>query len=145
MNEDILAQMAQKAIAWVPTFVPVYFQRQSPHYCGWNSETVAKLDSILNNHNRMLNLACNWGVPIMAGSDGGSYGVKHGDGLMMELQLMRQAGLSEEQVLKSVTNNPRKHFNLPVNNVKVGCVADYKSFAQSPCVDSYKCDLYRKK
>ena len=125
MDENIIEQMALKKIAWVPTFIPVHFQWFRPEYCGWNPVAVDKLHAILENHSKHLRMAHSMGVQILAGSDGGSYGVKHGEGLLEELALMRNAGLPTEAVLHAATLAPREHFNLPSNAISVGNTADY--------------------
>lgn len=132
MDESILEQMASKRIAWVPTFIPVHFQWAHPEYCGWNPATVGRLHEILENHRKHLRMAHNMGIQILAGSDGGSYGVKHGTGLFDELSLMHKAGLPLDAVLNAATLAPREHFSLPSNAISVGDEADYICFAKSP-------------
>lgn len=108
MEPDIAREMADKGIAWVPTFSPVYFQYARPELAGWNAQTVAKLWTILRRHFEQVALAADAGVPIAAGSDAGSYGVPHGTGLIDELFFQRRAGMSVSQVLTSATGVPRR-------------------------------------
>ena len=81
MTPAILREMAERQIAWVPTFIPVEFQYRHPEYGRWNAAVLEKLRAILDNHACCLRLAEEYGVPVMAGSDGGSFGVPHGRGL----------------------------------------------------------------
>ncbi|OGV34377.1 MAG: hypothetical protein A2020_04855 [Lentisphaerae bacterium GWF2_45_14] len=132
MSEDILEQMALKKIAWSPTFIPVHFQYAFPEYCGWNPATVDKLNAILENHSIHLCKAHKMGISILAGSDGGSYGVKHGEGLFEELALMRKAGLPHDAVLNAATLAPREHFGLASNAISIGNKADYICLEKFP-------------
>ncbi|MDD4817965.1 MAG: amidohydrolase family protein [Victivallaceae bacterium] len=124
MTPAILEAMAAKQIAWTPTFIPVEFQYREPQYGGWDAPTRGKLRAILDNHARCLRLAVEYGVPVMAGSDAGSFGVRHGYGLLEELALMRRAGMSEEAVCAAATNVPRRHFGLPPVHLRPGERAD---------------------
>ncbi len=128
MNEKILEQMGTKNIAWVPTFVPVEFQAREPQHAGWDENTVKKLREILDNHSNMLKYALRNGVRVMAGSDGGSFGVRHGHGLHEELQLMHNTGMSEEEVLASACSVPQKHFGLKGGFIRPGYRANFISF-----------------
>lgn len=128
MNREILEQMAAKEIAWVPTFIPVQFQYENPGYGNWDSAALDRIKSILDNHAECLNAAHRLGVQIMAGSDGGSFGVRQGSGLLDELDLMRKAGLPDAAVLHSATIAPRRHFGLESNHISVGHKADFIDF-----------------
>lgn len=125
MDLPTLELMAQKGIAWTPTLLPVHFQWSRPECCGWSPAAVDKLRGILDNHCERLLQAERLGVPLLAGSDAGSYGVKHGFGLFEEMALLRQAGLAEETVLRSVTSEPRRQLGLPPVPVAVGARADF--------------------
>lgn len=108
MDRRIIAVMADKGIAWVPTFSPVWFQFEHPEYCGWNPASVGRLREILDRHYELVAAASEAGVPIVAGSDAGSYGVPHGGGVIDELKFQHRAGMPMEKVLASATSVPRK-------------------------------------
>ena len=108
MNEEMLVAMAEKQIAWVPTFSPVDFQWRSPQWCGWDSETQGKLREILDQHFRQVALAAELGVPLVCGSDAGSHGVPHGSSLIDEVEFLLQAGLNMQMALASATSVPRR-------------------------------------
>jgi len=76
----------------------------------------------------MLMRAESMGIVLLAGSDAGSYGVRHADGLFAEMALMRQAGLQAETVLRSATSMPRAHLGLPPSTVAPGEPAAYALF-----------------
>lgn len=132
MTRDILQIMADLGIAWVPTFSPVQFQHDRPELAGWNAGTVTGLRRILDNHREQLALAAELGVPIVAGSDAGSYGVPHGKGLIDELFFQYDAGLSVEQCLASATSIPRRLWGCEPADIAPGRRADLIALNGSP-------------
>jgi imidazolonepropionase-like amidohydrolase len=52
------------------------------------------------------------GVTVLAGSDAGSYGVPHGQGLLRELALMERAGMGSLDVLNAATGLSAAHLGL---------------------------------
>lgn len=136
MNRDILTMMADKNISWVPTVSPVYFQYQNPERAGWNKQTVCKLDAILNNHFEHIALALEIGVPVIAGSDAGSYGVPHGRGLIDELFFLDRAGIPLAEILSCATSVPRKHWNCESANIVRGNRINFLELRGSPFINS---------
>lgn len=134
MERDLLHAMADKGIAWVPTFAPVHFQYAHPELAGWSEQTVAGLWRILEQHFEMVALAAELGVPIVAGSDAGSYGVPHGTGLLDELGFLRRAGLPLEKVLASATSVPRRLWGCASADITRGVPADLVVLDGSPFV-----------
>ncbi len=106
VNEEQLARMRDRDIAWVPTFAPVQFQLDHAAALGWDTRVQEQLRRILDAHARSLAHAARIGVRIVAGSDAGSQGVPHGHGFLRELELMESAGLSAVQVLHAATGAP---------------------------------------
>jgi len=104
--------MRDRQIAWVPTFGPVRAQLDHADRLGWGPETVGHLRRILDGHAEALRLAVGMGVPLVAGSDAGSYGVPHGPGLLRELELMEQAGVKSLDVLNAATGRSATHLGL---------------------------------
>lgn len=132
MNRDILSIMADKNVSWVPTFSPVYFQYQRPELAGWNAQTVSRLDAILNNHFEHIALASEMGVPIIAGSDAGSYGVPHGRGLIDELFFLNRAGIPLTATLASATSVPRRFWNCESADIIPGNRVNFLELKGSP-------------
>lgn len=132
MNREILNGMAEKQLAWVPTFCPVYFQYARPELAGWQSGTVARLWTILDNHYQHIQQTRASGTPLIAGSDAGSYGVPHGISLINELCHMQKAGLSLETVLASATSVPRSAWGCESADIRKGLSADIALFDRSP-------------
>ncbi|MGZ5552747.1 MAG: amidohydrolase family protein [Chthoniobacterales bacterium] len=65
------------------------------------------------------------GVTIAAGTDAGNIGTIHGPSLFREFQLMKEAGLTNMQILQSTTANAAKTFGGDVGD-KIGAVAPGK-------------------
>jgi imidazolonepropionase-like amidohydrolase len=143
MNRDILKAMADKSISWVPTFSPVHFQWQHPEIAGWDGQTVANLRRILDSHLEHVALATDMGVPLVAGSDAGSHGVRHGEALIDELDFFFRAGLSMEEVLKSATSRPRSRWGVEAAALAAGQRADFIALEGSPFDD--RCYLHKVK
>lgn len=103
IRADQLARMRDRQIAWVPTIAPVQKQIEYAARLGWDERVVSNLHRILEQHAASLQKAHEMGVPIVAGSDAGSYGVTHGLGLLEELELLEHAGLSAISVINAAT------------------------------------------
>ncbi len=136
MEEEILRRMADQGTAWVPTFSPVYFQYERPDLAGWNEQTVEGLLSILDNHFKFVKMADEIGVPIIAGSDAGSYGVPHGKGLIDELFFLLKAGISIDHVLAATTSVPRRLWGCESANIAPGNAVNLIALSGSPAEDT---------
>lgn len=132
MTREILQVMADKEISWVPTYSPVDFQLQRPELAGWNSDTCDRLRAILENHDTHIALAYEMGVPVVAGSDAGSYGVAHGQALVDELFYLQKAGGSITDVLASATSLPRRLWDCPSADIVSGNHANLLLLEGSP-------------
>ncbi|PCI54259.1 MAG: hypothetical protein COB36_10415 [Alphaproteobacteria bacterium] len=135
MSRNILEQMAEKQVAWVPTFSPVHFQWQQPEMLGWDDTTVGNLRRILDEHLLRVAMAADIGVPLVAGSDAGSYGVNHGKALIDELFHFAEAGVNIAEILRSATSRPRHMWGMKSADIKVGVCADFVAFGGSPFDD----------
>ncbi len=132
MSTDILEKMADKQIAWVPTFSPVFFQWDQPKYIGWDQASLDGLRRILDQHTEMIGQAHQLGVPIVAGSDAGSHGVPHGRALHAELRFLHEAGLPLDAVLRAGTSVPRHLWNCPSAHIVTGNTANLVTLQHSP-------------
>lgn len=103
IREDQLARMRDRQIAWVPTFSPLEKQIDHAGRIGWDDKTTFTMRRILDEHAASLLRAHALGVPIAVGSDSGAIGVRHGLGLLEEMELMEGAGLSSIDVINAVT------------------------------------------
>lgn len=112
MDRETLGIMADKGVAWTPTFCPVHFQWAHPEAVGWSPQTVGNLRRILDSHAEHLALAQKMGVTLLLGTDAGSMGVEHGYAVFDEIDRYLEAGLSLSETLTAATANARRHFGM---------------------------------
>jgi imidazolonepropionase-like amidohydrolase len=99
MGDHNLKKMAEKQIYWVPTLIPMYVLAQNLNTSEERDIALRTFDS----QYEQLVKAKEWGVPIVIGSDAGSFGVNHVQGLFDEMNMMRSCGLSLSQIIRSCT------------------------------------------
>ncbi len=79
------------------------------------------------------------GVPIAAGTDAGNIGTIHGPALFREFQLMKKAGLTNMQILKSATATAAQAFGGETGNrlgsIAPGNLADLVILKSDPIAD----------
>jgi imidazolonepropionase-like amidohydrolase len=79
------------------------------------------------------------GVTIAAGTDAGNIGTLHGPALFRECQLMKEAGLTPMQILRSATANAAKLFGgetgAHIGKIENGCFADLVILNSNPLED----------
>ena len=134
LRDDQLAKMRDRKTAWVPTFAPVQKQIDHAAIMGWEPEIVVNLRGIIERHGASLVKAYAMGVLIIAGSDAGSYGVRHGDGLIYELELMERAGLPAIAVLNSATgtSSGRLGYKEKFGRIEAGYLSRFIITRHSP-------------
>jgi imidazolonepropionase-like amidohydrolase len=134
VRADQLSKMRDRQIAWVPTFAPVQKQVDHANLMGWDDDVVLNLKRILDQHAASLVKAQELGVQIVAGSDAGSYGVKHGIGFLDELELMERAGISPLAVINSATgtSSSRLAFKEKFGQIKPGFLCRFILTRYSP-------------
>ncbi len=132
MSREVLEAMAERRIAWTPTFGPVHFQWACPEAAGWSAQTVGNLRRILDDHARHLLLAERLGVPLLLGTDAGSMGVDHGHAVSGEIDRYLEAGLSLRATLQAATATARRHFGMPAPVLARGAEFDAVLLARSP-------------
>jgi len=121
IREDQLQRMADRDIIWVPTFAPVQEQVDHADDMGWSNLERDNLKRILEQHAAAVQTAQKLGVQILVGSDAGSCGVAHADGLLYEMQLLEQAGMPTLEVLNGTTDGNARHL---LNDVRYGRIAE---------------------
>ena len=75
------------------------------------------------------------GIPIVAGTDAPNTELNFGDDLFGELELYRQAGLSNLEVLRTATGNAAQAFGLPIGVLGEGTPASFVLLNGSPLDD----------
>jgi imidazolonepropionase-like amidohydrolase len=132
LDPELLDRMAAGGTAWTPTWIPVAWVRDHPASCAVGADGVAGLGRILDQHRANLLEAHRRGVTILAGSDAGSLGVRHGDGLHDDLAAYLDAGIPLAAVLASATSAPRTAWGVAGGRIAVGEPADLAGFTASP-------------
>lgn len=79
-------------------------------------------ENILNSDERkdIIKKIHDYGITIIAGTDAQQGQMNFGDDYYYELDLYKQAGLSNLEVLKTATGNPSKEFDIPVGTIETG-------------------------
>lgn len=135
MDREALGLMADRGVAWTPTFCPVHFQWAHPEAVGWSPQTVGNLRRILDSHAEHLALAQKMGVTLLVGTDAGSMGVEHGYSMFEEIDRYLEAGLSLSATLTAATANARRHFGMAHPRLEKAAPFDAILTARSPFDD----------
>lgn len=130
-----LSVMADKKIAWVPTFAPVMAQAVPPQAGQWSPGALENMNRILDRHCERLVTARELRVAVLAGSDAGSPGVPHGAGLIDEMLAMHGAGLPMASVLHASTAAPRRAWGETDADLAAGHRVELVALAGSPFAD----------
>ncbi|MFO7524536.1 MAG: amidohydrolase family protein [Ignavibacteriaceae bacterium] len=72
------------------------------------------------------------GVMIIAGTDAPNAGLNYGDDILRELDLYKQAGMSNIEVLRTATGNTCKAFSIDVGMLKAGSKANMVLLNSNP-------------
>ncbi len=91
-----------------------------------DSKRIARIDSMVDFHLRLVKAFKEAGVPIVAGTDAGVSGVVWGFSLHDEVELLVKAGLTSEEALASATRLPATWLGIEdkEGTVEVGKYAD---------------------
>jgi imidazolonepropionase-like amidohydrolase len=110
INDAQLERMAELGSTWVPTFAPVQKQVDYAEAMGWGALERDNLQRILDGHAQSLRWALEIGVRVLVGSDAGSCGVGHADGLFYEMELLERAGMASLNILNAATAGNASHL-----------------------------------
>jgi len=126
---EIFKLMKDKNVALCPTVAAGY---SIAIYNGWNPKTEALPKRIIQKI-KSFKEALKAGVTIVAGGDVGVFA--HGNNVL-ELEMMSDYGMSNLEVLKSVTSTSAKVLELPkVGTLKAGNFADIVVVSGNPVKD----------
>lgn len=103
LSSESLKKMAAQQTAWVPTIIPVAVQVKEPMLHNRSKAEIAIINRTYRRHMEQLLPAKQMGVPLGLGTDSGAPGVRHGLSLFEEITLYSEAGLSNRDILQSVT------------------------------------------
>lgn len=110
MGRENLKKMAEKGVFWIPTAATMQAYCDHLEQTGENPDTARRN---LEDQMEQIALARKLGVPIAAGTDAGSLGVHHGCGIVQELIIFKQAGLSVQEAIRCASANGARLLNLP--------------------------------
>jgi len=101
---------------------------------GTSPERVAYFDSLVDFHIKLVKAFKNAGVPMVAGTDAGTSGIVWGFSLHDELELLVNAGLTEEEALISATRLPAEWLEIDnkIGTVEKGKFADLVLLDKNP-------------
>jgi len=118
MGRDNLERMAERGVCWVPTAGTM----QAFVRLGREGGAVAARN--LESQLEQMAFARKAGVRIALGTDAGSPGVGHGDGVFTELALLLKAGYTMEQAVQCATANSADLCGFPrLGRLQVGSPA----------------------
>lgn len=118
MGRDNLERMAERGVCWVPTAGTM----QAFVRLGREGGAVAARN--LESQLEQMAFARKAGVRIALGTDAGSPGVGHGDGVFTELALLLKAGYTMEQAVQCATANGADLCGFPrLGRLQVGSPA----------------------
>ncbi|CAB5094270.1 Aryldialkylphosphatase related protein [Olavius algarvensis associated proteobacterium Delta 3] len=130
MGPENLAKLVERQVFWVPTAVTMkaYSEMLSPGDPG-REGALRNLEHQLE----QLRLAHGMGVRVATGSDAGSPGVYHGQGVVEEMKLLVDAGFSLSEAVQCASVNGAELLNLKTNGILAsGQTADFIVVNGSP-------------
>lgn len=130
MDEDNLRRMADRAVCWVPTVVPMAVLSEADNL------TIAQKDvarRTVDHQLSQIRKALELGVVIVLGTDAGGLAVDHGAAVQKELAQFRSAGMSVEQAIQCATGNVARLLSLDGRGeLCIGCRADFLAVKAEP-------------
>ena len=102
-DPDLLKEMAEKEVAWVPTVFPLAVQLTEPFITRWTKEEADTIKRTMEEQLELIHLADANNLLLGLGTDAGAVGVGYGDSLYREMLLYRSAGVPEKRIIKSAT------------------------------------------
>lgn len=104
MGRENLELMAEKGVYWVPT---VFTMKACAQYASHYRTKIDKqvVEKTLAHQLEQLAYAREIDVPVALGTDSGSIGVLHGESMIEEMKLFRQAGFSFSETIRCATEN----------------------------------------
>lgn len=111
MGRQNLELMAERGVYWVPTiFTMKAVVQNSEYYRSTIDKKVAEQN--LAHQLEQLALARKLGVKVALGTDSGSIGVLHGESMVEEMKLFRQAGFSLGETIQCATEHGARLLGL---------------------------------
>jgi imidazolonepropionase-like amidohydrolase len=111
LDRDTLEAMSKSSLVWVPTLAPVkghMLDAQGRHA----PQVRENWSAIYEGQLKALALAAELGVKLALGTDAGSYGVPHGQGIFAEMACWLEAGLPPQLVYQAATSDAARLMGL---------------------------------
>ena len=132
LSLDSLGRLAEKRITWIPTVIPVAAQLHNNTVGSNDRLNRDVIEKTVERQLEMINKAPALGVVLGVGTDAGAGGVRHGYGFHEELELYKNAGLSNAQILQSATLDGANILNLGWGRLKQGYPAAFIAVIGNP-------------
>ncbi len=111
LDRDTLAAMADQGVSWSPTLAAVLAHRDDAQ--GRHDPRIRRnLGHIAQDQAEKIRLGHRLGVQLVLGSDSGSYGLAHGQGLFLEMRAWLQAGIDPHTVFLAATRRAARVMGL---------------------------------
>jgi imidazolonepropionase-like amidohydrolase len=108
MGKENLRRMADRRIPWIPTV----YAMQALCNAGRGTPEGETAARNLDHQLELIRLSRKYGVIVALGTDAGSLGVNHGDGLIHELGLFMSAGMSLEEAVQCAASTASRLLGL---------------------------------
>ncbi len=106
LQED-LQKMKESEVFLIPTLLVTKKVLELGKFQGW-ADKVLNIDGVLAEVKRAHDI----GIPILCGTDSPNFGINYTNSLFEEMELLSEAGLSNEEVLKAATVNIFTSFGI---------------------------------
>ena len=132
LDHRSINQLAAAKTPWIPTLAPVANQLWS---CAPESAEIIR--QTCRRQQEMVAAAAAAGVVMGIGTDAGATGVRHGQGFLDEVKLLREAGLSPAQILRAATADGARILGLEreLGRLEVGIPPNLIAVVGNPLYD----------
>lgn len=126
LTEQQLASLSQSGIFVIPTAqtqtkIWEMVANGPPQMKGYAEQNISSMELVKSELLRLHQT----GIKILAGNDPPNFGINYGDDFFAELQIYKDAGIPNLEVLKTATGNPANIFDLKdIGTIKERSVAN---------------------
>ena len=131
LSENDYQTIANSGVFIIPTAgfsLKASEQNLLPAMKEWIAENMLSLDE----RRDVVRKLHEHGIVIVAGTDAQVDQMNFGDDYYYELEIYKQAGLTNEEILRTATGNPAKAFDIPIGLIKEGSKANMVLLAGDP-------------
>jgi imidazolonepropionase-like amidohydrolase len=130
VDDALVSEMRERGTYYVPTLAIIHHYLESAK--GGQQRT--KVEAVVRAAEDSLRRALKGGVRVVAGSDSGGKGCRHGTMLQEELQLLVAAGMSPREAIRAATARAAECLGLAndIGAISVGKAADILVVDQNP-------------